>query len=137
MSSALRKIIELIEQITDVHVARQISEDCAGRKVNLRIRALLADQHPFRRTLDPGAMAELIDALRESPHLGDRIRFPVTAETAHLRACRERAAHIRSLIAAGLGSGDIARAARVSVRTVLNHRARMRREGLLHAEARP
>lgn len=133
MTASARDILSLIEQIGGAKSAQRVREICAGKKINLSVAALLSEAHPFRRALDATTMAQVIEAIRHDLRRGDNLRFPALAETAYVRARRERAARLQRLISAGQTTTEIARLLRVSKRTVENHRARMRREGLLPA----
>ncbi|MCJ2065966.1 LuxR C-terminal-related transcriptional regulator [Methylobacterium sp. J-088] len=130
MSASARDILSLIQQIGGPELARRVRQACTGKRVSLSVVALLSDAHPFRQILDASAMAQLVEVLRNDLRRGDHVRFPVAAESAYLRDREARAQHLRRLITAGLSTGDIACAVRVSSRTVENHRARMRREVL-------
>ncbi|SFI18187.1 LuxR C-terminal-related transcriptional regulator [Methylobacterium brachiatum] len=130
MSASARDILRLIQQISGAEVAHHVREACMGKRVSLSVVAMMSDAHPFRRILDRPAMAQLIEIVRHDLRRGDHVRFPTRIESAYLRDREARAERLRQLITAGLSTGDIARAARVSSRTVENHRARMRREGL-------
>ena len=98
--------------------------------VNLADKVYKVLTHPFRRILDATAMAQLIEIVRHDLRRGEHVRFPAGTQSAYLREREERAEHLRQLIMAGARTSDIARAVRVTSRTVGNHRARLRREGL-------
>lgn len=133
MSASARDILSLIHQISGADVAHRVREVCTGKRVSLSVVAMMSDAHPFRRILGAAAMAQLIEIVRHDLRRGDHVRFPARTESAYLRDREVRAEHIRQLITAGLSTGDIARAVRVTGRTVENHRAKMRREGELPA----
>ena len=130
MSASARDILSLIQQIGGREAARRVREVCMGKRVSLSVVAMMSDAHPFRRILDATVMAQLIEILRHDLRRGDHVRFPAGTQSAYLREREARAEHLRQLIMAGLRTSEIAHAVRVTSRTVENHRARMRREGL-------
>jgi DNA-binding NarL/FixJ family response regulator len=130
MSASARDILNLIQRISGAEVAHRVREACLGKRVSLSVVAMMSDAHPFRRILDATAMAQLIEIVRHDLRRGEHVRFPAGTQSAYLREREERAEHLRQLIMAGARTSDIARAVRVTSRTVGNHRARLRREGL-------